>query len=126
MEALYTDNQNIFKENIKQMEDSNEVKSILILLTNDKTFSVEFLNPLLKSFLKPIIGGVFYEVIYNSEQKNKGVLLIPLSFELKTEIFNFNSNCIDGIKFLSFCAGPQFVCSKALLNHRFHQAQQNL
>jgi len=90
MEALYTDNQNTFKENIKQMEDSNEVKSVLILLTNDKTFSVEFLNPLLKSLTKPIIGGVFYEIIYNSKQKNKGVLLVPLSFKLETEIFNFD------------------------------------
>ena len=89
MEAIYTANHTKFQENLKQMEDSNEVKSVLLLMTNDKSFSVEFLNPLLKSYTKPIIGGVFYEVIYNSEQKNKGVLLIPLSFELKTEIFNF-------------------------------------
>ena len=89
MEALYTDNQDKFKENLKQMEDSNEVKSVLLLMANDKTFSVEFLNPLLKSFLKPIIGGVFYEVIYNSKQENKGILLIPLLFKLEIEIFNF-------------------------------------
>jgi hypothetical protein len=74
------------------MEESNEVKSVLLLMTNDKTFTVEFLNPLLRSFTKPVIGGVFYEVIYNSEQKNTGVLLIPLSFELRTEIFSFGDS----------------------------------
>ena len=98
MEALYIDNPAKFQENLKQMEDSNEVKSVLLLMTNDKTFSVEFLNPLLKSFTKPIIGGVFYEVIYNSEQKNKGVLLIPLSFELKTEIFRFSDSNLNVFK----------------------------
>ena len=89
MEVLYSDNQNNFKENLKQMEVSNEVKSVLLLMTNDNTFSVVFLNPLLKSFTKPIIGGVFHEIIYNSEQKGKGVLLVPLSFKLETEIFSF-------------------------------------
>ena len=92
MEALYTANLTKFQENLKQMQDSNEVKSVLLLMTNDKTFTVEFLNPLLRSFTKPVIGGVFYEVIYNSEQKNKGVLLIPLSFELRTEIFSFGDS----------------------------------
>jgi len=89
MEALYTTLQKEFQENLSKLEDADEVKSVLLLLTNDKTFSVEFLTPILKSFKKPIIGGVFYEVIYNSEQKDNGVLLIPLSFELKTEVFNF-------------------------------------
>ena len=100
MEALYSAQQSEFQKNLKQMEDDNEVKSVLLLMTNDETFSVEFMSPFLKSFTKPIIGGVFYEVIHNSEQKNKGVLLIPLSFELKTEVFDFedqNTNTFEKI-----------------------------
>ena len=89
MDALYSAQQIEFQENISKLEDAEDVKSVLLLLTNDNTFSIEFLTPILKSFKKPIIGGVFYEVIYNSEQKDKGVLLIPLSFELKTEVFDF-------------------------------------
>jgi len=42
MEALYTANLTKFQENLKQMEESNEVKSVLLLMTNDKTFTVEF------------------------------------------------------------------------------------
>lgn len=89
MEVLYSTQHEELKDNLRIMEDASEVKSVLFLMTNDELFSVDFLNPLLQSFQKPIIGGVFYELIFNSQRKNKGVLLIPLHFELKTEIFDY-------------------------------------
>lgn len=89
MEVLYSTQQQELKDNLQKMEDASEVKSVLFLMTNDELFSVDFLNPLLQSFQKPIIGGVFYELIFNSQRKNRGVLLIPLLFELKTEIFDY-------------------------------------
>jgi hypothetical protein len=92
MEALYCVQQKDFVENLQKMENSVEVKSVLLLMTNDKTFSVDFLTPLLQSFAKPIIGGVFYEIIYKCVQKDKGVLLLPLNFELKTDIFSFDDS----------------------------------
>lgn len=92
MEALYSINQNEFADNLQKMESSDEVKSVLLLMTNDDTFSTDFLTPLLQRFSKPIIGGYFYEVIYNCEQKNKGVLLLPLTFKLRTEIFSFDDS----------------------------------
>ena len=90
MEILYSNQKQELVDNLKTMENANEVKSILFLMTNDSEFTLEFLNPLLQSFKKPLIGGVFYQVIHNNEQKDTGILLVPLLFELKTEVFNFD------------------------------------
>ena len=89
MEVLFSNNRQELQDNLKKMEVAEEVKSILFLTTIDTEFTPEFLNPLLQSFKKPLIGGVFYQVIYNNEQKNTGILIVPLLFELKTEVFNF-------------------------------------
>lgn len=89
MEPIYTINQKELKDNLQKMENASDVMSVLFLMTNDDTFPVEFLNPLLNSLKKPVIGGVFYELIYKSELKKNGILLIPLSFEIKTEIFDY-------------------------------------
>ena len=96
MEVLYSAQQQELRDNLQLLENATAVKSVLLLMTSDKSFPDDFLTPLLQSFKKPIIGGVFYELIYNSVRKNSGVLLIPLMFELKTEIFNFDcdDNCV--------------------------------
>ena len=90
MEVLYSNQQFELKDNLLKMQESDDVKSVLFLMTNDLNFSEEFLTPLLYSFKKPLIGGVFHEVIYKSERKNTGVLLIPLLFDLKTQVFDYN------------------------------------
>ncbi|MDD4992351.1 MAG: FIST C-terminal domain-containing protein [Paludibacter sp.] len=89
MKALYSVNHQELVENLKKLEEDNAVKSILFFKTNDDSFSDEFLIPLLHSFKKPLIGGVFYELIFNSIRKNTGVLIIPLKFKLITEVFDF-------------------------------------
>jgi hypothetical protein len=96
MEVLYSALQQELKDNLQVLESATDVKSVLFLMTNDKIFPDDFLTLLLQSFKKPIIGGVFYELIFNSVRKDSGILLIPLTFELKTEIFNFDceDNCV--------------------------------
>lgn len=49
---------------------------------------------------KSINGSVFYEVIHNSEQKDKGVLVVPLSFELNA----FNRIAAEGKR-----VSPKFI-----------------
>ena len=55
MEILYSKQKQELVANLKTMEKANEVKSILFLMTNDSEFTLEFLNPLLQSFKKPLI-----------------------------------------------------------------------
>lgn len=90
MEVLYSINQQELKANLQKMEIASEVKSVIILMTDDGICDPEFMNPILNSFSKPIIGGVFHEIIVNSVRKDVGTLLLPLNFQLKTEIFDYD------------------------------------
>jgi hypothetical protein len=98
MKALYSVNQQELVDNLEKFEQDNTVKSILFFKTNDDLFSDEYLTPLLQSFKKPLIGGVFYELIFNSIRKNTGILLIPLKYKLITEVFDFGTNSISNFE----------------------------
>jgi len=92
MEALYSVNQFDLVDNIHKMDTEQEVKSVLILMTDDGVCTPEFMNPILGLFSKPIIGGVFHEIIVNSERKNVGALLLPLNFGLTTQLFTLSDS----------------------------------
>lgn len=89
MEVLYSINQSELLANLQKMENAVEVESLIILMTDDGVCNPIFMNPLLADLKKPIIGGVFEEIIVKSERKNIGALVFPLPFVLKTEIFEF-------------------------------------
>lgn len=92
MEVLYSINQSELVENLRKMEMAPDVKSVMILMTDDGVCSQEFMNPILNSLSKSIIGGVFHEIIVNGERKDKGALLLPLNFNLKTKVFEFDDS----------------------------------
>jgi hypothetical protein len=95
MEVLYSSQPKELKANLQVMENSVDVKSVLILMTNDPLFSDELICKSLNSFKKPIIGGKFYELIFNSKCQKSGVLLIPLPFLLNTSIYDFDKGGVN-------------------------------
>ncbi len=90
MDVLYSITQKELIDNLNKMESASAVKSVLVLMTDDGICTTEFMNPLLTSFGKPIIGGVFHEIIVNSKRTEKGALLIPLYFRLQTKLMKFD------------------------------------
>ncbi len=90
MEAFYSVYFDEFVENLKQIENNIMMKSALILMTDDERFTPKLVEPILQTFSKTIIGGVFSEIIVRTQIKSKGVLLIPLAFDLKSQVFNFD------------------------------------
>ena len=64
------------------------VKSILLFMAFEQRFSEDELTPVLNSCVKPIIGGVFPEVIFEGTRKKTGVLIISLPFHLNTQLIN--------------------------------------
>lgn len=66
------------------------VESLLFFMADEASFSEDFLIPLLQKNKKPIIGGVFPELIFNGDRKKQGTLLIPLSFKLKTQLLDLS------------------------------------
>lgn len=80
---------------LSQLNDDQQVKSILFLMADEDQFSEECLVPLLSEVKKSIIGGVFPELIFKGERKKSGVLLLPLSFKLRTQVFDLSGSSED-------------------------------
>jgi len=95
MQALFSENFDQLKKNLEKLNQEIEIKSALILMSFDGHYKSEALNPLLKEFIKPIMGGVFPELIVDGQRKSKGVLLIPLSFSFKPCRIDYNTDTID-------------------------------
>ena len=89
MKAFYSVNLEKFIENLKQIENDSTAKSVLILMADDQHFICELVDPILQSFSKPIVGGVFSEIIVDCKIKSTGVLLLPLAYNLQSQVFHF-------------------------------------
>lgn len=75
---------------LNQLHLDDSVKSVLFLMADEDKYSKLEIEPLLHSFRKPLIGGIFPELIYKGKRVKNGVLLISLSFKLTTQIFNLS------------------------------------
>ncbi len=80
------------EECLNLLNEEKETKAILFLMADTDHYSESELNPLLSACSKSIIGGIFPELIFEGERKEKGVLLLPLSFELKTQVFDLSKD----------------------------------
>lgn len=92
MEPIYIESANIqlLEDQLKNLEADNKVQSLLFLMADQNKYSHEMLVSVFHDLIKPVIGGIFPELIYKGERKNSGVLIIPLDFKLKTQLFNLS------------------------------------
>lgn len=94
MEALFlaTDNIQKLKSQLLDFDKNKSIKAILFFMADNERISEEILTPILQKTKKPIIGGIFPDLIFNSDKKHTGILLIPLDFELNTQLFNLDDS----------------------------------
>jgi hypothetical protein len=88
-------------------------------------YSNEMLVSLFQGIEKPVIGGVFPELIYKGKRKKSGVLIFPLDFKIKAQLFDLSHTPAD---FLSQLANEHddaldtssvlFVFADALSNNK--------
>ncbi len=92
MKPIYIESANIqlLEHQLRDIEANEEVQSLLFLMADQDKYSNEMLVPLFKVIQKPVIGGIFPELIFKGERKESGVLIIPLDFKLKTQLFNLS------------------------------------
>jgi hypothetical protein len=104
MRAIYvpSGNSQELARHLADIQTDDNFKSLLLFMASEAAYSDQVLIPLLKSSTKPIIGGVFPELIYMGERKNSGVLLIPLTFELNVELFDLSKSHEDFLNQLEF------------------------
>lgn len=72
-------------------ESDSHVKSILVLMAERNRPSDPVLNAVFKSAKKPILGGIFPEIIWNGQRKEAGVLLLGLPFAVKVTVLPMNT-----------------------------------
>ena len=94
MNEIYLPPQNItsLKYHLSNYENDKSIKSVLFFMADDQHYNNEELTPILKNIKKPIIGGIFPELIFKGKRQITGVLLIPLQFELNTQIIKLSDS----------------------------------
>lgn len=94
MRSLYFSEKDIYKIDkcLAQLDKEKETRAILFLMADVDHYSENELTPLLNVCSKPILGGIFPELIFEGERKEKGVLLLPLSVELNVQVFDLTDN----------------------------------
>lgn len=100
MKSIFSDTIETLSRSFQIIEEDSKAKSALILMADNGHFDAEAINPLLQSFSKPVIGGVFPEIIVEGKRKKRGVLLIPLQFGLQTLLLDGNTEPADYISML--------------------------
>jgi len=97
MKASYIEPKDIqsLENHLTKFEINSDVKSMLFLMADEEQFSGKSLIPIFQKIKKTILGGVFPELIFKGERKKKGVILLPLSFELKAQLFDLSETAED-------------------------------
>ena len=92
MRASFSESNDIqlLESQLAEFEMNDAIQSVLFLMAENEHYPEKTLIPLLQKISKPIIGGVFPELIYSGERKKSGVVLLPLSIELNTQLFDLS------------------------------------
>jgi len=91
MKVLYSNTLDNLKVHFEEFSNDDEIKSVIIFISDNNSYDSIEIRPHLLSFKKPIIGGIFPELIFNNELKKEGNLLIGLDYEMKTLVFNLEN-----------------------------------
>jgi len=94
MKPSYLNTEKEFIEQINSLDSNQNVQSILILVAENNNCRLEAIEPVIKACKTCIIGGIFPQIIFESELISNGIVLIPLSFALQSLVFDFK-NSID-------------------------------
>ncbi|MFW5757305.1 MAG: FIST signal transduction protein [Bacteroidota bacterium] len=82
--GIYSNSIQHLAKNLNKLNNDSSVHSVLIMIADKTQIKKSDINPLLKQFIKPIIGGVFPELIVDGKRMEEGILLLPLPFSFKS------------------------------------------
>jgi hypothetical protein len=127
MNASYIESNNIelLDHSLLKLSLDDDTLSVLFLMAYEERYPENLLIPLLQKHDKSIIGGVFPELIFMGERKSKGVLLLPLPFDLNTQLFDLSQTPEDFLEQLESAqknsldlSSTLFVFMDAMSNHK--------
>jgi len=80
------------KAALEEFQNHPKVKSVLLFSADKQHPKKKELEKVLKLFSKPLIGGIFPEIIADGERREEGILAVPLGFELKTVLIDLRND----------------------------------
>lgn len=92
MNAIYIlpGQQALLHEALQKCAKNPATASVIFLMADKNAYSEEALTPLLQDFNKPLIGGIFPELIHKGKRRDEGVLIVQLPFTLHTLLFDLS------------------------------------
>lgn len=123
MEAIYSVLNNLgeLERIIIDFEKNDEFQSALLFIVDNEQLEIEGIGKYLIKTAKPIIGGVFPEIIYKGERKTVGALFIQLNFRITAKVIDLNNNTdaiLEELKHIqvdsTYASGSLFVFADAL------------
>lgn len=84
MQSIYLENEKNLSTVLNEFNENITVKGIILLLADKNSIEKKEFDIIINTFSKPVIGGLFPELIVKGEKKDTGILIIPLLFDIKT------------------------------------------
>lgn len=76
---------NKLKSVLQSYDQDQQIKSILLFLADGSGFEKQQLDQILSGIKKPLIGGIFPELIADSKRQTHGALVLGANFNMKTK-----------------------------------------
>lgn len=94
MNAIYIESGDLktLEKELFALKLDQRTKSVLFLMADEGQYTDENLSPILQKFDKPMIGGIFPELIFQAKRKKTGIVLISLSFLLRTQLIDLTGS----------------------------------
>jgi hypothetical protein len=75
-----------------QLSADKNVKAVMVFAADKQRPDSESFEKALKAFHKPMIGGIFPEIIAEGQRQEKGFLLFPMNVHISTAIIQFKDD----------------------------------
>ncbi|MFY7810933.1 MAG: FIST signal transduction protein [Flavobacterium sp.] len=92
MKSFFVENINDLKIVLNKLSKNNNTLSVLMFIADGDRIENELINEVLRNFDKPIIGGIFPEIIFESNRLKSGIMLYSLPFVLESNIIDLNES----------------------------------
>jgi hypothetical protein len=77
---------------LNSLASSDDISSLLVFIADNPELNLDGLDKLFKSQLKPTIGGIFPELIFDNQKKSKGFYIIGLMKKITTCLLDLNES----------------------------------
>jgi hypothetical protein len=103
MKSIYCQNIDDLKLQLENLFNDKNTLSVMMFIADEERIEDQKINELLINFKKPIIGGIFPEIIFESQRKKSGIMLYALPFVLSYKMIDLNKSESDINNELNHC-----------------------